>query len=449
MSKSASRWGAFFVSYYHRIVILAAAAAIFVALWSTPPANWLPLGAITIVLFAVVTEMLPVSLLRGGAQVTLGFPIVCTVIVLYGTTAAMVVDGLPTLLAGVLLNRSYPLRYRLRWGLFNAAQSAISAGAAGVTYSWLSAGAQNILTAQALIALTLAAVVYLVVNALLVSLAGSLYNSEPFSNIWQYTLRLVVPTYALVMPLAVLLILLLQYYHITGFLLVAVPFLAARECFRQRIQQIRNYRETIRALGLLVQHAHPYTSGHLQRVSQMAVSIAERLGVPARHIELLPEAAALHDLGKVGIDEAVLNKLTPLTDADWEMIRTHPLKGADVVNGIKHIEPVAMWICLHHERPDGKGYPFGLKLGDIPIEAHIIAVVDAFDAMVGDDENGEQRPYRKPLTLEQAIAELQKGAGTQFHSEVVRVFIESLATEPFGAEHAGRATSSAPQQAVA
>lgn len=442
-------WSSFLVRYYHRGIILIAAGLALVLMLSTPPAQWLPAGALAILLFAVATEMLPVSLLHGGTQVTLGFPIVCTVIAMYGTVPAMAVDSLPTLLAGVLLNRSYPLRHRLRWGMFNAAQSAISAGAAGIVYYWCSAGATSFLTIRTLLALTLAAVIYLMVNALLVSVAGALYNRESLPNIWQYMLRIVLPTYILVMPLSILLILLLRTYHVAGFVLVAVPFLAARECFRQRIQQIRNYRETIRALGLLVQHAHPYTSGHLQRASQMAISVATRLGVPARHIELLPEAAALHDLGKVGVDEAVLNKLTPLTEADWQMIRSHPLKGAEVVSGIKHIEPVALWITLHHERPDGKGYPFGLKLGEIPIEAHIIAVVDAFDAMVGDDEKGEQRPYRKPKTVPEAIAELQKGAGTQFHPEVVQAFIEALAEGEFGVEHAKHAASVMARQAVA
>ncbi|MGQ9738870.1 MAG: HD-GYP domain-containing protein [Armatimonadota bacterium] len=437
------------VRYYHRGIILLAGSALLVAMLSTPPQQWMPVGAMAILVFAVVTEMLPVSLLQGGIQVTLGFPIVCTVIAMYGIVPAMVVDSLPTLAAGVLLNRSYPLHHRLRWGLFNAAQSSVSAGTAGVTYYWLNGDNRNLFTVQMLVALTLATTTYLLVNALLVSVAGALYSRRSFSNTWQYVLRFVVPTYVLMMPLSILLILLLRTYHVTGFLLMAVPFLAARECFRQRMKQIRNYRETMHALGLVVQHAHPYTSVHLQRVSQMAITVATRLGVPARHIELLPEAAALHDLGKIGVDDAVLNKLTPLTEADWQEIRTHPAKGAEVVSGIKHIEPVALWIALHHERPDGKGYPFGLKLGEIPIEAHIIAVVDAFDAMVGDDERGEQRPYRKPKSIEEAVAELQKGAGTQFHPEVVNAFIESLRAGEFEVERAERTASIMAKQAVA
>jgi len=418
-------------------------------LWHIPPPQWLPKEALAILLFATVTEMLPVPLLHGGTQVTLGFPIVCAVVAMYGTLPAMAVDGIPTLLAGLTLNRLYPLRYRWRWATFNAAQSAISAGTAGLMYHWLAPDARDVLSGQSVLALSAAAVTYLSMNGLLVSIAGALYSGERLSQTWRYVLRLVVPTYVLLLPLSLLLILLLHLYQVMGFLLVAVPFLAARECFRQRIQQIRNYRETIRALGLLVQHAHPYTSGHLQRASQMAMSVAARLGVPARHIELLPEAAALHDLGKVGIDEAILNKLTPLNEADWQAIRSHPLKGAEVVRGIKYIEPVALWIALHHERPDGKGYPFGLKMGEIPIEAHIIAVIDAYDAMVDSDREGEQRPYRKPLSVPQAIAELQRGAGSQFHPEVVRAFLDALAAGEFGEKHAEHAAQALARQAAA
>lgn len=443
------RWHDWLVRGYHRGIVLLAVGMLVALLWHIPPPQWLPKEALAILLFATVTEMLPVPLLHGGTQVTLGFPIVCAVVAMYGTLPAMAVDGIPTLLAGLTLNRLYPLRYRWRWATFNAAQSAISAGTAGLMYHWLAPDARDVLSGQSVLALSAAAVTYLSMNGLLVSIAGALYSGERLSQTWRYVLRLVVPTYVLLLPLSLLLILLLHLYQVMGFLLVAVPFLAARECFRQRIQQIRNYRETIRALGLLVQHAHPYTSGHLQRASQMAMSVAARLGVPARHIELLPEAAALHDLGKVGIDEAILNKLTPLNEADWQAIRSHPLKGAEVVRGIKYIEPVALWIALHHERPDGKGYPFGLKMGEIPIEAHIIAVVDAYDAMVDSDREGEQRPYRKPLSVPQAIAELQRGAGSQFHPEVVRAFLDALAAGEFGEKHAEHAAQALARQAAA
>lgn len=443
-------WSELLVRYYHRIAIAAAVVVVVGLLVTTPFEQWLPIGALAILLFAVLTELMPVPLLYGGAQVTIGFPIVCTVIALYGVLPAILVDSMPTFIAGVLLNRNYPLRHRLRWSMFNAAQSALSAGAAGVIYYQIRGSIQDVLSLQAINALLIAAVVYLMVNALLVSVAGSLYDGEPLRSVWQNVMRVVWPTYMLLMPLSLMLILLMRSHQVAGFFLLAVPFMAARECFRLRIQRVRDYIETIRALGLLVQHAHPYTSGHLKRSSNMAVSVARRLGVPARHIVLLPEATALHDLGKVGIDENVLNKILPLTPEDWQMIREHPLKGAEIIRSIRHMEPVALWIALHHERPDGKGYPFGLQGGEIPIESHIIAVVDAFDAMLGDDEKSEQRPYRKPKTVPEAIAELQCGAGKQFHPDVVNAFIESLRAGELGAEYRQHAISAtAVQQAVA
>jgi hypothetical protein len=416
--------------YYLESVVVLAAAVILLLAAVTSPLEWLPWQALVILLFAIATELTPTPLLHGGTTVTVGMPVVFSVMVLYGTLPAVLVDTVPTLLAGILLRRERPLLHRVRWALFNASQSALVAAAAGATYHLLHAGTPYVFSAKALFALGVAAIVYLALNALLVSVASTLYDRrESWLVLWRHFLGILLPTYVVMVPLSIVVISLLQAYQLAGFLLLAMPFLAARECLRQRLQQIRIYRETIRTLSVLVQYAHPHTSGHLHRASQMAVKLAIRLGVPARHLELLPEAAILHDLGKIGIDDAVLNKISPLTEEEWNMIRLHPLKGAEIVSGIRHLAPVALWIALHHERPDGKGYPFGLRLGEIPIESHIIAVVDAFDAMVGDDEKA--RPYRKPKTVPEAVAELQRCAESQFHPAVVGAFVEALAAKEF------------------
>ncbi len=114
-----------------------------------------------------------------------------------------------------------------------------------------------------------------------------------------------------------------------------------------------------------------------------------------QHIE---DAAILHDIGKVAVDDRVLNKVGKLTDDDWAMIRRHPVTGADLVIQMSVLDKVGHWIRHHHERPDGKGYPDQLQGDEIPIESCIISVVDAFDAMVGGPAKEDQRPYRQPMT---------------------------------------------------
>jgi HD-GYP domain-containing protein (c-di-GMP phosphodiesterase class II) len=151
--------------------------------------------------------------------------------------------------------------------------------------------------------------------------------------------------------------------------------------------------------------------------------------LPASSMQHIEDAAILHDIGKVAVDDRVLNKVGKLTEEDWAMIRRHPVTGADLVIRMSDLDKVSDWIRHHHERPDGKGYPDGLTADQIPVESSIISVVDAFDAMVGGPAKEDQRPYRQPMSREDAIAELRRHAGTQFHAQVVDVFVAILQRE--------------------
>ena len=153
------------------------------------------------------------------------------------------------------------------------------------------------------------------------------------------------------------------------------------------------------------------------------------MNLPASSMQHIEDAAILHDIGKVAVDDRVLNKIGKLTDDDWAMIRKHPVTGADLVIEMSALDKVGHWIRHHHERPDGTGYPDQLQGDQIPIESCIISVVDAFDAMVGGPAKEDQRPYRQPMTHEAAMEELRLHAGTQFHSGVVEVFIAILLRE--------------------
>ncbi len=121
----------------------------------------------------------------------------------------------------------------------------------------------------------------------------------------------------------------------------------------------------------------------------------------------IENAAILHDIGKIAIDDGILNKVEKLSDDEWNKIKDHPSVGAEIAARMKYLEQVSLWIRHHHERVDGKGYPAGLAGDAIPIESKIICVVDAFDAMVGGPAKSDQRPYRLPKTVEEARA----GAG--------------------------------------
>ncbi len=179
----------------------------------------------------------------------------------------------------------------------------------------------------------------------------------------------------------------------------------------------------IYALAATVDAKDSYTYGHSRKVSEYAVSIAEALELPELQISTIRAAGLLHDIGKIGVPDSILNKKEPLTDLEWGPIKTHPEIGVEILRHVSELSDCLPLILHHHERYDGKGYPAGLKGTSIPIGARILTIADAFDAMT------TPRPYRGRMSFEDALEELEKHAGTQFDQALVSVFAGILKTE--------------------
>jgi HD-GYP domain-containing protein (c-di-GMP phosphodiesterase class II) len=175
----------------------------------------------------------------------------------------------------------------------------------------------------------------------------------------------------------------------------------------------------ITALSNAIESKDEYTHGHVERVTEYAAAIAEQMGFDAGRVELVRISAMMHDLGKIGVPDQILLKEGTLTDQERELVQRHALVGPKILVGIRKLEPLVPWIRSHHERPDGTGYPYGLRGAEIPIEAQILAVADAFDAMTSD------RSYRKAMSPEEAAERLLEGRGTQFFPEVVQAFLRT------------------------
>lgn len=163
-----------------------------------------------------------------------------------------------------------------------------------------------------------------------------------------------------------------------------------------------------------------YTEVHCERVAELAVKLAKEFGLSQNRIEQLRYAALLHDIGKIALPDSILNKPGRLTAREWEVVKRHPTIGGEIVRKVERLRRVARIIEQNHERVDGQGYPQGLRGEQIELEARILAVVDAYDAMIMN------RVYRGALAEEEAIAELKENAGTQFDREVVERFIRIL-----------------------
>jgi putative nucleotidyltransferase with HDIG domain len=181
-----------------------------------------------------------------------------------------------------------------------------------------------------------------------------------------------------------------------------------------------SYLSTIRALVSALELKDSYTRGHSETVTRYAVALAKRLKLSPEEIESIEVAAILHDVGKIGVQESVLNKPGKLNDKEWKEVKQHPEFSYKILKEVNFPWKIKPLIYAHHERYNGKGYPNGLKGKKIPLGARVLAVADTFAAMTSD------RVYRKGLSKEVAIEELKKVAGTQLDPELVKVFVEML-----------------------
>jgi putative two-component system response regulator len=177
-------------------------------------------------------------------------------------------------------------------------------------------------------------------------------------------------------------------------------------------------RQALLGLAEAIEAKDSYTKGHCGRVAAYALALAAEANFPDAEMESLEFASFLHDIGKIGVRDAVLLKPGPLDEEEWHHMRTHPLKGYEIVSGIEILQPTMPAIRNHHERWDGKGYPDGLKGELIPFSARVVAIADAYDAMATD------RPYKKALPLDECERLLRKNAGVMFDPKLVETFVE-------------------------
>ncbi len=193
----------------------------------------------------------------------------------------------------------------------------------------------------------------------------------------------------------------------------AVQSTIALENARLYSDQKRAFRDTVRVIANAVEARDPHTAGHAERVTQISIEIAKELGWTPAQLEVLEIGALLHDIGKIGIEDAILRKPSPLTREEYAEMKRHPILGARVIESVSVLRPVLPYILYHQEHYDGQGYPFGLRGKEIPIEGRLLAVVDSLDAMTSD------RPYHEAMSIQGALDEIVRYRGTQFDPDVV------------------------------
>jgi HD-GYP domain-containing protein (c-di-GMP phosphodiesterase class II) len=181
---------------------------------------------------------------------------------------------------------------------------------------------------------------------------------------------------------------------------------------------------TISALVETIEAKDPYIGGHSKRVSRIAEELALHMGLREDKVRMVARAGLLHDIGKLGIRDDILHKSTPLSQEDWAILKDHPRRTYEILAGLDFLYDANRLALLHHERYDGKGYGTGLCGNEIPLEASILAIADAFDAM------NSKRPYRMRMSKDAVLSELNNGRGTQHAGAVVEALIDLLYAKP-------------------
>lgn len=379
--------------------------------------------AINLIALALIAELYPVHFQREGVFVSLSLPFIAGLLLVGGPTLAVVGEALVVALAG-MVTQPKARAFLPKWTDLNLPITIFTAGLASI--GWLVA---NELGAHPVVGVIVFVAIHVPVNILVVRWIAGLVGAQRLTGQVVQSKWILVLGFAIYAVLGVAVaILVKEKVAYLACLLLAPVFLLRGILNAQKTLDDQAY-ETIVALTIMLQRAHPYTHGHLERVGRIAEDVGHRLNLPAGKARLLREAAVLHDIGKIAIDEMVLDKPSKLTEEEYEHVKQHSEFGAKMLERSARFAEIVPWIRHHHERPDGRGYPSQMIDPVIPIESKVIAVADAYDAMVGGVTDSEKRSYRTPIRPKDAVAELKRCTGSQFDAAVVEAFIAALGKE--------------------
>lgn len=395
---------------FYTIFIMVGFAFLAWFLFDFPTARW-PDMVLFLVLI-IIADSVQISLPKGGASIYASSPIDLAGIMLFGPAVMGVIEAVATIITEGLFQRRPLVKL-----LFNIPLLVMTVGISGIVYNSFG-NLTDINSPLFLIPLFTAGVVYYLFNTWSVSLIISLSSRRNPILVWRQNYMWNFFHILAFFPIAAVIALLYSKAGVWTIALFIIPLFLARYSFQLYLDMRETHINTVAALTSAIDASDPFTHGHSFRVSRYALRIAREMGMTSKDMEMLEYAALLHDIGKISVQNDILLKVGPLTDEEWKSLRSHPDIGADIVEQLKFLKQAGNVIRSHHERPDGTGYPRGLKGDEIPIASHIMQVVDAFDAMTSD------RPYRKALPIERVIEELETYRGTQFHARVTDLLLE-------------------------
>ena len=372
---------------------------------------------------SVLVGLQPVRLPRaGGAVTTVGFAVDYSCLLIFGPAVA----GLIGLLSEtVLLWRSPPVKK-----LFNQGQVVLAFAGAGLVYEALGGQYVQLMAPRPVafgekgLALAASGVAYFSISSLLIAVGIALWERRPVPGVWALSFRWTAPRFLALAPFGLLMAMVYQ-THGLGLVAVAlflVPLVGARYAFQGAMEMLAVHRETVWALSNALEAYDPYTRNHSELVTRYALAMGRELELPAARMEVLEWACRLHDIGKCRQDwESIIRKPGKPSEAEWQVIRQHPVEGSRLVERMEFLPhtagEVARIVRAHHERLDGSGYPDGQQGERICLEARVLGVADAFEAMTA------RRAYKRRRSPEEAIGELERCSGSQFDPRAVGALV--------------------------
>lgn len=403
----------FWVYAYVFGVALAAAALLRESLvhWPLAESDLLPVALFAV--FMLIIELFEVRTaigVRWNAAATVDLAIW----IIFGPAWVMLVELFAVPIGDGVVKRQPPIRV-----IFNACSSALAAGAAGVTYR-LMPGSDSLTTPLFLVAAVVSLFVFSALNHLITGMVIAISSGQRVRDVLGEVFGWHFLTGQASTPLAAFFVFAYEFAGLWSLILFGIPLYMVFQAHRLFEEMRRAYKSTVAALSTALEADEPYTHGHSYRVAQYALRIGRRMRMSAQELETLEYAGMLHDIGKIAITNDIVCKPARLSKEEFDILASHPAIGGEIVEQMDFLRDAADLVRHHHERPDGQGYPDGLKGDEISLGSHILNLCDAIDAMCSN------RPYRAALTIDQCLEEVLRFRGTQFQKSVVDVFEEMV-----------------------
>jgi putative nucleotidyltransferase with HDIG domain len=375
--------------------------------WPLAESELLPVALFAVFMLAIELFEVRTAI---GARWNAAATVDLAIWIIFGPAWVMLVELVAVPIGDGVVKRQPPIKV-----IFNACSNSLAAGLAGVTYM-LIPGSEDLTKPIFLVGAVVSLFVFSAMNHLVTGMIIAISSGQRIRDVMGEVFGWHFLTGQASTPLAAFFVFSYEFAGLWSLGLFGIPLYMVYQAHRLFEEMRRAYKSTVAALSTALEADEPYTLGHSYRVAQYALRIGRRMRMSSHDLETLEYAGMLHDIGKIAITNDIVCKPARLSKEEFDILASHPAIGGEIVEQMDFLRDAADLVRHHHERPDGQGYPDGLKGDEISLGSHILNLCDAIDAMCSN------RPYRAALSMDQCLEEVLRFRGTQFEASVVDVF---------------------------